>query len=94
MYAWIKQIANSNAMYPLDSVSKNKNDVVEENIAPTQYSLIKVNTMWPAVMFAASRKDRVIGRTRILVVSIITKNGFSHSGAPSGRKWATDFFGE
>jgi len=30
----------------------------------------------------------------ILVVSIITKNGFSHSGAPSGRKCATDFLGE
>ena len=50
--------------------------------------------MCPAVMLVASRKDNVIGRTRILVVSIITKNGFSHSGAPSGRKWATDFFGE
>jgi hypothetical protein len=30
----------------------------------------------------------------ILVVSIITRNGFSHSGAPSGRKCATDFLGE
>lgn len=45
-------------------------------------------------MFAANRKDRVIGRTKILVVSISTRNGFSHSGAPSGKKWATDFFGE
>lgn len=26
----------------------------------------------------------------ILVVSIRTKNGFNQSGAPSGRKWATD----
>lgn len=50
--------------------------------------------MCPAVIFAANRNDRVIGRTRILVVSIITKNGFSHSGAPSGRKCATDFLGE
>lgn len=50
--------------------------------------------MWPAVIFAANRNDSVIGRTRILVVSIITRNGFSHSGAPSGRKWAIDFFGE
>lgn len=94
MYAWIKQIANSNAIYPLDSVNRNKNDVVEVNIAPTQYSLIKVSTMCPAVIFAANRNDSVIGRTRILVVSIITKNGFSHSGAPSGKKWATDFLGE
>lgn len=81
-------------MYPLDNVNKNKNDVVDENIAPTQYSLISVNTICPAVIFAASRNDRVMGRTMILVVSIKTKNGFSHSGAPSGRKCATDFFGE
>jgi hypothetical protein len=50
--------------------------------------------MCPAVMFAASRNDKVIGRTMILVVSIITRNGFSHSGAPSGKKCATDFLGE
>jgi len=49
--------------------------------------------MWPAVIFAASRNERVIGRTRILVVSIITRKGLSHSGAPSGRKWAIDFLG-
>jgi len=94
MYAWIRQIASSNAIYPLDSVSKNKNDEVDENIAPTQYNLIKVSTMCPAVIFAASRKDSVIGRTKILVVSISTRNGFNHSGAPSGKKWATDFLGE
>lgn len=81
-------------MYPLDKISKNIKDEVDENIAPTQYNLIKVNTMWPAVMLAANRKDKVIGRTMILVVSIITKNGFSHSGAPSGRKCAIDFLGE
>lgn len=50
--------------------------------------------MCPAVMFAANRNDSVIGRTKILVVSIITKKGFSHSGAPSGKKCATDFLGE
>ena len=42
---------------------------------------------------AANRKDRVRGRTITLVVSIRTKNGFSQSGAPSGRKWAVDFLG-
>ena len=48
--------------------------------------------MWPAVMFAASRKDRVSGRTITLTDSISTRNGFNQSGAPSGRKWATDSF--
>jgi len=52
---------------------------------------INLNTMCPALMFAASRKDRVIGRTVTLVVSIRTRNGFNQSGAPSGRKWAIDF---
>jgi len=42
--------------------------------------------MWPAVMFAANRNERVSGRTRTLDVSINTKNGFNQSGAPSGRK--------
>lgn len=49
--------------------------------------------MCPAVMFAASRNERVRGRTIILVVSINTKKGFSQSGAPSGRKCAIAFFG-
>jgi hypothetical protein len=49
--------------------------------------------MCPALIFAASRKDSVSGRTKTLVVSINTKNGFNQSGAPSGRKWAVDFLG-
>lgn len=49
--------------------------------------------MCPALMFAARRKERVIGRTVILVVSINTKNGFNQSGAPSGRKWAINILG-
>jgi len=49
--------------------------------------------MWPALMFAASRKESVMGRTAILVVSISTRNGFSHKGAPSGKKCATNALG-
>ena len=44
--------------------------------------------MWPALILAASRKDRVIGRTNVLTVSIRTRNGFSHAGAPPGRREA------
>jgi hypothetical protein len=43
-------------------------------------------------MLAARRNDRVSGRTRILDVSINTRNGLSQSGAPSGRRWATEAF--
>lgn len=49
--------------------------------------------MCPALMLAASRNDRVRGRTTILVVSINTRNGFNQSGAPSGRRWAIVFLG-
>lgn len=45
--------------------------------------------MWPALIFAAKRNDKVKGRTIILVVSIKIKNGFNQSGAPSGKRWAT-----
>jgi len=49
--------------------------------------------MWPALILAASRKDKVRGRTVTLVLSMMIRNGFSQSGAPSGRKWAVVFFG-
>jgi hypothetical protein len=44
-------------------------------------------------MFAASRNDRVIGWTNTLIVSVSTRNGFNHVGAPSGRKCAIVFLG-
>jgi len=54
---------------------------------------IRFRTIWPALMFAARRNDKVIGRTRTLDVSIKIKNGLSQSGAPSGRKCAVLFLG-
>ena len=50
--------------------------------------------MWPAVKLAASRKERVIGRTKILTVSTRTKKGFNHLGAPLGRREAATEEGE
>jgi len=55
---------------------------------------IRPNTICPALILAANRNDRVNGRTATLVVSIKTRNGFSQSGAPSGRKCAIDFLRE
>lgn len=49
--------------------------------------------MCPAVIFAASRNDKVIGWTNTLIVSVSTRNGFNHVGAPSGRKCAIVFLG-
>jgi len=56
------------------------------NHAAAQYTPTRLRTIWPALMLAASRNERVKGRTIILVVSISTRNGFNQSGAPSGRK--------
>jgi hypothetical protein len=50
--------------------------------------LISLKTICPALILAASRNERVKGRTEILVVSIIIRNGFSHVGAPSGKRCA------
>jgi hypothetical protein len=86
------QIASSNIMYPILIIISLIDDRIELNIDDIQYILTKVSTICPAVILAANRKDSVTGRTIILVVSINTKNGFSHSGAPSGRKCAVDFF--
>jgi hypothetical protein len=44
--------------------------------------------MCPALILAANRNERVIGRTRILIVSTITKKGLSHQGAPAGKRCA------
>lgn len=54
---------------------------------------IRVRTIWPAVILAARRNLKVIGRTEILVVSIRTKNGFNHLGAPPGRREAIQYGG-
>ena len=54
---------------------------------------INPKRIWPALILAASRNDKVINRTEILIVSVKTKKGFSQSGAPDGRKWATNFLG-
>ena len=43
--------------------------------------------MWPIIMFAVSRKPRVIGRTEVLKNSIIEINGANHKGVPRGRNW-------
>lgn len=42
----------------------------------------------PAVRFAASRNDKVKGRTRLLIISTVARNGARISGAPSGISFA------
>ena len=45
-------------------------------------------------MLAASRKDSVMGRRRILAVSIMMSGGLSHAGAPEGNREAAKYEGE
>lgn len=51
-------------------------------------ALISANTMWPAVILAASRNLKVRGRMHILTSSMILRRGFNHLGAPLGRREA------
>jgi len=88
------QIATSNIIYPIVISIKVIRVAADENHAAAQYTPTNLRTMWPALILAARRNDRVAGRTIILVVSIKTRNGLSQSGAPSGRKWATDALGD
>lgn len=66
--------------------------ILQVEIIAAPYSLASPSTMCPALIFAASRNDSVRGRTPILVVSIKIRNGFSHEGAPSGKKCAMNCF--
>lgn len=47
---------------------------------------IRVRRMWPVLMFAARRNDRVRGRAEMLLISIPNRNGFSQFGAPLGSR--------
>ena len=65
----------------------------EAAIAAAQYMPIRPRTMWPALILAASRTLSVMGRTIVLIVSMIIRGGASQAGAPLGRKLADAFFG-
>lgn len=81
------QIPNSNMQYP-DRIKRKVKDLQKEAlvIAGTIYVARREKIIWPAVMLAANRKDRVIGRRRILIDSISTSAGDNQSGAPIGSR--------
>lgn len=59
-------------------------ELIKFNVA----ELIMVIRRCPAVMLAVSRTPSAIGRMNRLTVSIITMNGISVVGEPSGSIWA------
>ena len=54
---------------------------------------MRPRTICPALILAASRNDRVMGRIAILRVSMITRKGFSQAGAPLGNRDAAHLDG-
>lgn len=48
----------------------------------------RVSKRCPAIIFAANRTDKVIGRIMFLISSIKTINGINAGGVPKGTKWA------
>jgi len=94
MYAWIKQIPTSNSTYPAWTGRMRMRAVIgEENRASERKVDMRTIITCPAVMLAASRKARVMGRTENLSDSTRTRNGFSHAGAPLGSRDAINFIG-
>lgn len=60
-----------------------------------KFSLIPLNNeinKWPAIILAANRTDKVIGRIIFLVVSINTMKDESIIGVPFGTKWENILF--
>jgi hypothetical protein len=89
----MRQIPISNIIYPIWQISRRENDMSLVHIAEAVYVPISLRMTCPAVIFAVSRKDRVMGRTKILIDSTNTKKGFSQSGAPNGSSLAVNALG-
>ena len=83
--AWAKQIANSNLKYPPPvSISKGLIIGLDKIITLVETPAIAIIT-WPALIFAASRNDKVKGRIKELTPSTKDRNGAILFIVPSGR---------
>jgi len=66
----------------------NKNEVKEKIIILLfNKFLIKEIKRWPAIILAERRIERVIGRIKLLIVSIITIKGLKAKGVLRGTRW-------
>jgi hypothetical protein len=57
-----------------------------------EFHEIKLSNKWPAVILAARRTLKVIGRINILKDSTKTINLINNNGVPVGTKWVMFFF--
>lgn len=84
----------SKRIYPIcDGRKINKADGSEVMKAFAAKVAKRIITTWPALILAANRKDRVIGRADALEDSTRTRKGLSQDGAPPGSSIAINFIG-
>lgn len=62
-------------------------------VAEEAYVPSRTRTIWPALIFAASRNERVKGRESVLVVSTNARKGLNHPGVPRGTRLAMSAVG-
>lgn len=84
-YAWIQATAHSR------SIRRDWEIIIIGNMIIILFIVWfpnKVKRRWPAIIFAAKRTERVIGRIIFLTSSIMTIKGIKAGGVPIGTKWA------
>lgn len=75
--------SKTNNKYWAKSIIGNKIHLLVANWVPKRF-----NNKCPAIILAASRTERVIGRMIFLTNSINTIKGINTGGVPDGTKWA------
>lgn len=83
----MKQIISSNIRYAL-LISRIGMPHEFDKMAKAAAEIIIPRMTWPALMFAANRNDKVIGRIYELRVSTSDKNHEIGGGVFSGKRWA------
>lgn len=92
--AWTRQIINSNIRYPID-VARGKGMIVSTRVVrkiEEAAVVIIPRITCPALILAARRKDKVIGRMYDLRVSTRDRNHAIVKGVFPGRKCADEIF--
>lgn len=83
-------IKNTKAWTRETITSKIPNKTPTDKVPNSGILHINLNMMCPALMFARSRKHRVIGRTIILIISTKDKKGIRYHGVLAGKRDEVD----
>lgn len=82
-YLWIMATAYSKDSNSIMIILEGKKISWNFSLIPLKREISK----WPAIIFAARRTERVIGRIKFLIVSIKTIKEDNSMGVPEGTKW-------